>query len=63
MVVFNGAGFEGERLINMNAKFVVDTSKGLNLTRTSDGHDDEFLIDPHIWLDPILAKQQVEGRS
>ena len=66
MVVFNGAGFEAEQLINMNAKFVVDTSKGLNLTRTSDGHDeenghvDDTLIDPHIWLDPLLAKQQVE---
>src|SRR5919106_307060 len=66
MVVFNGAGFEAEQLINMNAKFVVDTSKGLNLTRTSDGQDeengnvDDTLIDPHIWLDPLLAKQQVE---
>jgi zinc transport system substrate-binding protein len=66
MVVFNGAGFEGERLRNLNLKFMVDTSKGLNLTTSTDGHTeenehgDEVSFDPHIWLDPILAKQQVE---
>lgn len=57
MVVFNGAGFEGERLRNLNAKFTVDTSKGLNLTTST---DNEVSFDPHIWLDPLLAKQQVE---
>ena len=66
MVIFNGAGFEGERLRNLNAKFVVDTSKGLNLTTSTNGHtegnvhDAEVSFDPHIWLDPLLAKQQVE---
>lgn len=66
MVVFNGAGFEEEHLINMNAKFIVDTSKGLNLTTDTPGHsdenggDNELSYDPHIWLDPLLAKQQVE---
>jgi zinc transport system substrate-binding protein len=66
MVVLNGAGFEGEQITNMNANFVVDTSKGLNLTTGADGHtednvqDNEFSFDPHIWLDPLLAKQQVE---
>jgi len=54
MVVFNGAGFEGQRLKNINAKFVLDTSKELKLLN-SDGQ-----TDPHIWLDPILVKQQVE---
>jgi zinc transport system substrate-binding protein len=43
----------------------VDTSKGLNLTGSTYGHagGDEHsreLLDPHIWLDPLLAKQQVE---
>jgi zinc transport system substrate-binding protein len=66
MVVFNGAGFEGERLRNLNAKFVVDTSKGLNLTGgtfkdpENNLQANEISIDPHIWLDPLLAKQQVE---
>jgi zinc transport system substrate-binding protein len=66
MVVLNGAGFEGEQVINMNAKYVVDTSKGLNLTAGTDihiegnEHDEQASFDPHIWLDPLLAKQQVE---
>ncbi len=55
MIVFNGAGFEGERLKNINAKVVLDTSDGLNLDQSNKG-----LLDPHIWLDPLLAKQQVE---
>jgi zinc transport system substrate-binding protein len=63
MIVFNGGGFEGQWLKDINAKFVIDTSKGLNLTVSSDKHNDqhvEVLVDPHIWLDPLLAKQQVE---
>lgn len=66
MVVFNGAGFEEERLRNLNAKFVVDTSKGLNLTSGTfkdpevNLQANEISTDPHIWLDPLLAKQQVE---
>jgi zinc transport system substrate-binding protein len=66
MVVFNGAGFEEEYLMNMNAKFIVDTSKGLNLTTDTAGRneeiggDNELSYDPHIWLDPLLVKQQVE---
>jgi zinc transport system substrate-binding protein len=66
MIVLNGAGFEGERLTNLNANFVIDTSKGLNLTTGTyeDPEDNlqanEVPIDPHIWLDPLLAKQQVE---
>jgi zinc transport system substrate-binding protein len=66
MVVFNGAGFEEERLMDINAQFIVDTSKGLNLTTDTAGHneenggDNELSYDPHIWLDPLLVKQQVE---
>ena len=36
MIVFNGGGFEGQWLKDINAKFVIDTSKGLNLTVSSD---------------------------
>lgn len=66
MIVLNGAGFEGEQLTNLNANFVIDTSKGLNLTTGTyeDPEDNvqanEVSIDPHIWLDPLLARQQVE---
>jgi zinc transport system substrate-binding protein len=38
---------------------VLDTSVGLNLTRSA--LDSDQFADPHIWLDPILAKQQVES--
>ena len=65
MLVFNGAGFEGQWLKNINAKFMVDTSKGLNLTESTNEHASDgqggALLDPHIWLDPLLAKQQVEN--
>jgi zinc transport system substrate-binding protein len=60
MLVFNGAGFEGQWLKNINAKFMIDTSKGLNLTASKDDEHGVALLDPHIWLDPILAERQVE---
>jgi zinc transport system substrate-binding protein len=62
MLVFNGVGFEGQRIKDIDAKFVVDTSKGLNLTSSTNGYvnDGAMLSDPHIWLDPVLAKGQVE---
>jgi zinc transport system substrate-binding protein len=73
MLVYNGAGFEGPWIKRINAKFAVDSSQGLNLTKSCDeqpGSNNEranerddktkMTFDPHIWLDPILAKQQVE---
>src|SRR5215208_2937474 len=64
MLAINGVGFEGQWIKNINTKFVVDTSKGLNLTGSTYGHAGDrqgrALLDPHIWLDPLLAKQQVE---
>jgi zinc transport system substrate-binding protein len=59
MLVINGAGFEEKWIKNINARSVLDTSAGLNLTRSA--LDSDQFVDPHIWLDPILAKQQVEG--
>ena len=80
MLVYNGAGFEGPWIKKINAKFVVDSSQGLNLTKNNSGEDssrssnnngrvDEHStkevaaepVDPHVWLDPILAKKQVEN--
>jgi zinc transport system substrate-binding protein len=73
MLVYNGAGFEGPWIKRINAKFVVDSSQGLNLTNSTGEEPggknervDELankakrMFDPHIWLDPVLAKQQVE---
>jgi zinc transport system substrate-binding protein len=41
IIVFNGAGFDGPRMKKMNAKFVVDTSYGLNLTIGTNEHVEE----------------------
>jgi zinc transport system substrate-binding protein len=66
ILVYNGAGLE-PWIKKINAKFAVDTSQGLQLlqmsnevnTRRGGGAPGE-VVDPHIWLDPILAKHQVE---
>jgi zinc transport system substrate-binding protein len=59
MLVINGAGFEEKWIKNIKARSVLDTSVGLNLTSSAQVSDQS--VDPHIWLDPILAKQQVEN--
>jgi zinc transport system substrate-binding protein len=48
MLVINGAGFESWAG-DMEAKVVVDTSQGI-----------DHGANPHIWLDPVIAKHQVE---
>jgi zinc transport system substrate-binding protein len=50
LLVINGAGFESWAE-GIGAREIVDTSEGLE---TQAG------IDPHIWLDPVLAKHQVD---
>ena len=42
----------------INAKFAVDSSQGLVLPRING--TELTADDPHIWLDPILAKEQVK---
>lgn len=68
MIVYNGAGLEGPWIKDINSKFFVDATEGLNLTKGDhEEHDDENsttiegtqALDPHVWLDPILVKQQV----
>ncbi len=63
MLVINGAGFESWA-DNMEASVVVDTSEGSELKHEEefeeDGHGHEGGVNPHIWLDPVLAKHQVE---
>ena len=48
ILVINGAGFESWAG-DMEAKVVVDTSQGI-----------DHGANPHIWLDPVIAKHQVE---
>ena len=67
ILVYNGAGLE-PWIKKINAKFAVDTSQGLQLLQMSNevnakrggGGAQGEVVDPHIWLDPILAKHQVE---
>lgn len=60
--VYNGAGFEpwADKLIKEaagSATVVVAASAGLTVARTgADGS-----TDPHVWLDPVLAKGEVEA--
>lgn len=72
MLVYNGAGFE-TWVENIGGKFVVNTSEGIELLSAEEEHEegeeegeegDEHghgAFDPHIWLDPVLARQQVEN--
>ena len=53
IIVINGAGFESWAS-RINTDSLVDTSEGIDWT-VEDGQ-----INPHFWLDPVLAKQQVE---
>jgi zinc transport system substrate-binding protein len=55
IVFFNGLGFESSWLNRINNDNSVDTSLGANITKTGNA------IDPHIWLDPILVKNQVKN--
>jgi zinc transport system substrate-binding protein len=60
MLVINGAGFEGGWVNDINPEFLLDTSVGLNLTRSANEGSSQS-VNPHVWLDPILVKQQVEN--
>jgi zinc transport system substrate-binding protein len=58
MLVYNGGGLEGPWIKKINAKSAVDSSQGLILPRING--TELRADDPHIWLDPILAKEQVK---
>ena len=55
VLIINVAGFEkwSERI---GAKRMVNTSEGMQVIQAAEGG-----VDPHVWLDPVLAKQQVEN--
>jgi zinc transport system substrate-binding protein len=55
IVFFNGLGFESSWISRINNDNIVDTSSGVNITMTGN------TVDPHIWLDPILVKNQVKN--
>ena len=65
--IYNGAGLESfvDKLINSgeynNVNFV-ETTNGIELTQSSNAYQKEqnhIVYNPHVWLDPVLAKHQV----
>ena len=60
LFVYNGAGFEPwvDKLLKEVAagnRVIVHATKGLDLLRVRD------TVDPHVWLDPVLAQAQVDA--
>ena len=65
MIVINGADLEPwiTKLVSVNPNIlIVDTSNGIPLLG-KDKHvfDNKIQNDPHIWLDPVLAKKQIQN--
>jgi zinc transport system substrate-binding protein len=60
VLVYNGAGMEATWINKVNPKFAIDISKGVHLLTDNDPQI-HVATDPHIWLDPVLAIQQVEN--
>ena len=65
LIVINGIGFENwvDDLVDTGYRgTIIDTSKGI-VTAPADENDDHGHSegDPHIWLNPVYAKKQVEN--
>jgi zinc transport system substrate-binding protein len=58
MLVFNSPGLE-TWVPKVNAKFALDASNGITLRSSTDPNSHG--TDPHVWLDPILTKKEVEN--
>jgi len=70
LIVINGLGFENwsDYIDTVNSDVViVDTSKGVSLIIGDDAlrkdgyHFDRSTADPHIWLNPVKAKTQIQN--
>jgi zinc transport system substrate-binding protein len=67
VLIYNGAGLEPwiQEMVSAsgNTKLIqVDTSHGIQLRPVSpEFQRNNETVDPHIWLDPVLAKQQVNN--
>lgn len=57
IIVYNGLGIENW-LTKIEHAHKIDASKGINASYF-DKHT--LTLDPHVWLDPLLAKKQVEN--
>ncbi|MGQ0548972.1 MAG: metal ABC transporter solute-binding protein, Zn/Mn family [Armatimonadota bacterium] len=65
LLVYNGAGFEPwiEKLLPGLPATVerVNATAGLPLAKTGHEGVEKEGLDPHVWLDPLLARQQVDN--
>ncbi|MDH5658051.1 MAG: metal ABC transporter substrate-binding protein, partial [Nitrosopumilus sp.] len=63
LIIINGIGFENWvnslQETNYSGK-IVDTSNGIPI-RNSDAENSHRIADPHIWLNPVYAKIQVQN--
>lgn len=63
VLIYNGAGLEPwvKKLLSQIPPRVVkvNATEGMRLSTVTSG-EDRGLIDPHVWLDPVLAQQQVD---
>ncbi len=67
ILILNGVGFEPwyEKIkhdLSEQRITVIETGNGLELLEdlNHDGHAGEIISDPHVWLSPVYASQQVE---
>lgn len=65
VLIYNGAGMEGWldkvlKTLKNNKLIAVETSKDLKLLDNADKNED-LKYDPHVWLNPMLAKKQMEA--
>jgi zinc transport system substrate-binding protein len=58
VLIINGAGFEGWAS-SIGARALVNTTQGLDLGMAEKDEEGRMGINPHIWLDPVFAKHQV----
>jgi len=70
IIIINGIGFENwfEDIEKLNSELtIIDSSNGINIIKEididehEDSNYDSSLGDPHIWLNPSLAKIQVKN--
>jgi zinc transport system substrate-binding protein len=60
LIIINGIGFENwvDNLAENNYQgIIIDTSNGISINNL----DQENTADPHIWLNPVYAKKQVQN--
>lgn len=57
VLVYNGLGIENW-ITKINTAHKIDASEGLNTSYTDRRN---MTLDPHVWLDPLLAKKEVEN--